>query len=198
MLSENLALFIQTYRNSIGDLAVPIYSRWQEDMMQTEDMGLYYKGASMIMFIWIVWITHQFIILILLLNFLIAIVSQSYENVMQQSEIFLYNQRLELNSETIVIVDFFGRLPEFRTLIIASLDDEARADEAADEWKGLVTNMKDYFSKVMKGQKKHIEEQVAIIQKDNQLLKKEVSAIKDKMNVCHQQNEQIIALLQNK
>lgn len=37
----------------------------------------YYKGVAMISIIWFVWVAHQFVILILLLNFLIAIVSQS-------------------------------------------------------------------------------------------------------------------------
>jgi hypothetical protein len=45
----------------------------------------------MISLIWFVWVAHQFVILILLLNFLIAIVSQSYENVMQQTDFFIYN-----------------------------------------------------------------------------------------------------------
>jgi hypothetical protein len=51
----------------------------------------YYKGLVMISLIWFVWVAHQFVILILLLNFLIAIVSQSYENVMQQTDFFIYN-----------------------------------------------------------------------------------------------------------
>ena len=106
----------------------------------------------MIFFIWCVWLIHQFVILILLLNFLIAIVSQSYEEVMQKTDFFIYNQRLELNRETIVLLDVLGKLPNFNSLIMASMRDESSADEASLELKGLVTNMKEYFAKIMKNQ----------------------------------------------
>ena len=74
---------------------------------------------------------------------------------MQQTEVFIYQQRLELNKETILTLEFFGRLTDFQALIVASLTDEARADEAEGDWKGLVTNMKDYFAKIMKNLKIH-------------------------------------------
>lgn len=70
---------------------------------------------------------------------------------MQQTDYFLYNQRLDLNSEVILILDFFGKLENFSTLILASINDESRAEEEASEWKGLVSNMKEYFAKIMKG-----------------------------------------------
>ena len=74
---------------------------------------------------------------------------------MQQTEVFIYQQRLELNKETILTLEFFGRLTDFQALIVASLTDEARADEAEGDWKGLVTNMKDYYAKIMKNLKIH-------------------------------------------
>ena len=90
MLNSNLVLFFQTYRNSIGDIAPPTYPRWVT-AFESGDSEEYYKGLVMIAIIWFVWVAHQFVILILLLNFLIAIVSQSYENVMQQTDYFIYN-----------------------------------------------------------------------------------------------------------
>ena len=36
LLDGNLVLLLQTYRNSIGDIAPPLYSRWEE-YMQSED-----------------------------------------------------------------------------------------------------------------------------------------------------------------
>lgn len=149
LVESNIALFLQTYRNSIGDLAVPMYPRW-ELLVRSEDPNDQIVGNVMIFIVWFMWIVHQFIMLILLLNFLIAIVSQSYENVMQQSETMLYDQRIELNKETILTLEFFGKLRNFKALIVASLTDEARSEESEGDWKGLVTNMKDYFAKIMK------------------------------------------------
>jgi hypothetical protein len=74
MLDSNLVLLFQTYRNSIGDIAAPQYSKWEE-LFASEDHLTSVKGMIMISVIWSVWVFHQFIMLILLLNFLIAIVS---------------------------------------------------------------------------------------------------------------------------
>ena len=156
----------------------------------------------MISLIWFVWVAHQFVILILLLNFLIAIVSQSYENVMQQTDFFIYNQRLELNSETILILDFLGKLPDFRTLILASLSDDARADEAANEWKGLVSNMKDHFSKIMKNQKQYLETKIQD-QNDKvnnvvQNLRKEFNVMKKQIQAVDGKIDKLMELVQDK
>ena len=69
--------FIQTYRNSIGDIAPPDYAFWSD--MRLEHPHIAYFGCAGA---WFIWFMNQFIVLIMLLNFLIAIISQSYDNVM--------------------------------------------------------------------------------------------------------------------
>lgn len=56
-LEPNVALFLQTYRISIGDLAAPLYPRWIE-MVNSESSTNYYIGLLMITIIWTVWIMH--------------------------------------------------------------------------------------------------------------------------------------------
>ena len=53
----------------------------------------------MILVIWVVWFLNQYLNLIILLNFLIAIISQSYEEIMTEQSVFRYQHRAELNSE---------------------------------------------------------------------------------------------------
>ena len=81
---------------------------------------------------------------------------------MQKTDFFYYNQRVELNRETIMMLNFVGpyinfALPEFSSLVIASLNEEARAEEAANEWKGLVQNMKEFMSKMIRNQRVEME-----------------------------------------
>ena len=66
--------FLQSYRNSIGDLAPPKYPLW-DSSITSEDPIENLKGHMMITIIWGIWIGHQFVVLVLLLNFLIAIIS---------------------------------------------------------------------------------------------------------------------------
>ena len=65
---------IQVFRNSIGDLEVPEFSVW-ESLLDTNP-GLAYLMISLG---WATWLFNLILTLICLLNFLIAIVSTSYE-----------------------------------------------------------------------------------------------------------------------
>ena len=86
----------------------------------------------MISLIWMLWLFHQMIILVVLLNFLIAIISQSYENVMSKSMIFKYRQRVQLNLECLLILDTFGVLKPFNCMTIVSEDSNFAEDSG--EW----------------------------------------------------------------
>ena len=52
------------------------------------------KAYSMLVLIWMFWFINSFIVLIILLNFLISIVSQSFESVMSQRNIYKYKERV--------------------------------------------------------------------------------------------------------
>ena len=54
---------------------------------------------------WILFLYNEFFILIILLNFLIAIISQSYDEVMSREEVELYNSRCYLNFDISFLVD---------------------------------------------------------------------------------------------
>lgn len=54
---------------------------------------------------WLLFIFNEFFILIVLLNFLIAIIGQSYDEVMSKEEIDRYQSRVELNIEVAILLD---------------------------------------------------------------------------------------------
>ena len=76
---------LQMYRNSIGDIEAPLYARWSE-MLKSNSAFEQNQASFMISLVWTVWVLHQFLVLIILLNFLIALISQSYEDVMTKLE----------------------------------------------------------------------------------------------------------------
>ena len=73
-LNPILIIFLQTFRNSIGDISTPQYPIWSS-YASSDDPYHVFQGYSMMAIIWIFWFFHEFIILIILLNFLIAIIS---------------------------------------------------------------------------------------------------------------------------
>ena len=80
--------FIHTFRLSIGDLIIPDISSWMNEMRscsshETDDAVCSYDyfGEGAIFFIWIFWMINVFLMMVILLNFLIAEVGQTYDNV---------------------------------------------------------------------------------------------------------------------
>ena len=74
----------------------------------------------MIYLIYLVWFLNQYFIYILLLNFLIAVISQSYADVMAHANISVYKQRSELNRECLIRGKAFGQDDEVNVLILSA------------------------------------------------------------------------------
>ena len=83
-----MSYFINQWRNSVGDIVDPEYDVWLSLAFADAGEGTYkqdgkYFGYSytIIYLMWIVWLVSMWFNLIVLLNFLIAIVNQSYEDI---------------------------------------------------------------------------------------------------------------------
>jgi hypothetical protein len=134
-LGFKMRALIQTYRNSIGDIAPPKYDLYLNKDGNVEGR----ENRLMVGFIWITWFMNQLFILIILLNFLIAIISQSYEQVMSQATVNKYIHRSELNRECRILVKNY-LLP--LELLIYSVQKESDHDE---DWNGFVTTIKSFI-----------------------------------------------------
>ena len=65
--------------------------------------------------IYIAWIGNQFILLIVLLNFVIALISEVYEKVMDQKMRYEYIQKQELNDECDRFYNFINEFKSFKS-----------------------------------------------------------------------------------
>jgi len=66
--------------NSVGNDSPPEYTFWIQYLDDKEANS--FVPNVMIFLIWAIWFLNEFFCLIILLNFLIAIISQSYDSVM--------------------------------------------------------------------------------------------------------------------
>lgn len=88
----------------------------------------------MIYAIWIFWFLNQLLVLIILLNFLIAIISQSFEEVMAKKVVHKYQHRSTMNREYRLIAQAFGFYRPVQLMIISA--EEEGHDE--HDWAGIV------------------------------------------------------------
>ena len=88
-----------------------------------------------------------------MLNFLIAVISQSYENVMNSKDIKKYKQIAELNLEAFRILTYIGYFnKEGRSLInnnklLLTLKHDEEGASETEEWIGFVQTIKIFIKK---------------------------------------------------
>lgn len=110
--------FLQTFENALGNISNPTYDLWsiklkcatdpKDPKCTHENVGVitgqtYWISQLSIYLIWLVWFANQFLILIILLNFLISVISKSYSDVMDSALMFKYVQMCELNREFAIL-----------------------------------------------------------------------------------------------
>lgn len=78
-VGETFGMILYSFRNAIGDFTTPNYDYW----LDPEKMGnvSQVNKNAMIGLIWTIWFTNGILQVIMLLNFLIAVISQNYEAV---------------------------------------------------------------------------------------------------------------------
>ena len=135
-------LFLQTYEDSVGNADVPIYSFWIDSAGEAPTT----IRGFMVGLIWVTWFTNQWFIFIVLLNFIIAIIGQSYDSVMEKATQYMYLQRTDMNMECRVTLKYLGMLKTMDQFVLtASLEDGHQHDD--DEFCGFVRTIEDYIMK---------------------------------------------------
>jgi len=82
--------------------------------------------------------------LIILLNFLIAVISQTYENVMSKRFILVYQHKATMNLETLYVKKFLSGFEPFNFLVFSFPKSSEEGEE--EEWDGLLNRVKKHVS----------------------------------------------------
>ena len=134
-------MLILAFRNSIGDLQSPQYERWLNyiDANQNDPLRSA-QGYFIIYLLWGLWFGNIILMVILLLNFLIAIISQTYERVAGSQSNYTYKDRADMNQEAMTILSALYYQGEVK-MIVFTQDKGIWASED-NQWGGIVDSIK--------------------------------------------------------
>jgi ABC-type multidrug transport system fused ATPase/permease subunit len=135
-IHEIFKYVIFAFENGIGNINPPTVEEWyfEEKTSITQSVLIY--------LIYIFWIMSQYIMLIVLLNFVIALLSGVYEQVMDYKMIYEFKQKGQLNAEADRFFDFIravkscGQEQETvdQVLLINCMSEEVEQEE----WEGIM------------------------------------------------------------
>ena len=84
--------------------------------------------------IWLVWFVQTFFMLVIMLNFLIAVISSNYEQTMIQQKLIGYRHKAELNYEIYMLVNIFKKMDEYKCIVFqCSKSNESYNEDEFDE-----------------------------------------------------------------
>jgi len=124
-INSFIALFFIAYGNGVGDFKVPTFS--------TSD-----PSRTTIILTYLAWLANMVLSNIILLNFVIALIQQVTENVMDSKLIHIYMQRQVLNEEYDLFYAFVGRLQEKNTVLSRVILITCEESAEDHEWKGII------------------------------------------------------------
>lgn len=177
--------FIQVFRNSIGDIGTPGYAYWLnwsgEDATAATELS--FTQSCAVNVIWFSFLFHEILMLIIMTNFLIAIVSQSWDEVKDQHVNQLYESRCEIIGESAILSDALGNDTikkqsednnnmKFSYVIFKSRMEQVSLDS---EYLGFVRTIKHTTRREISKLKNDI-------YKDSQIVKKQIVTVDQKMD----------------
>ena len=146
-LHEFTGILIQTWRNSLANVAVPDYSKWIENLRaeeKDENIGLY--SYTMIFLIWMIWYLNLLFILLILTNFLISIVGNAYGAAIEEDVEIIFALKSDLNQEVSLFNKWQGRVTPLDSLIIVGETEDV--DEADANIKDISASLQDQYKTV--------------------------------------------------
>ena len=183
-----------TFRNSIGDLAPPDYAFWINETEEFEikpdvkDTAIksYYRYFFIIL-VWIVWVFQIVFMIILLLNFLIADISEKYEMVIGERTLNVYHDKASLNKEYYEIMKelkfIMKKVDDSIAYMIFTISSDIILEEDSEAWQGFVEAIKRHINKRDDGMKEKIKNLSEKVGKIEMKFDKDVGEIKSMLKI---------------
>lgn len=112
-------LFLAVWRNSVGKLGVPNY----EEIANQKDSIIMPISVGII---WIIYFVQILFMLVIGLNFMIAIIESTFSSVNDDKMSYLYRNKAEMNLESFEILQYFSTFrtcEEYRAIIFSTFTD---------------------------------------------------------------------------
>lgn len=114
--------FLQAFRTSIGELGMPRYRAI------ARDPDAFYRRLN-ISLIWGVWYIQTFAMLVIMLNFIIAVINSTYERVKMDQLFIGYRHKADLNLECYELISLFDQQRKIGLILFSNEKEEATYKE---------------------------------------------------------------------
>jgi len=129
-MGNGVSLFINSFENSIGNINTPEYPK----IVNVKGLSWVLMTVQLTM-IWVIWFLNQYVILVIMLNFLIAVISDTYNKEQGRAKYHTYLYRNELNIEYLKMRGLF--FPSNTVNCVLYVTDKERYEMETPEYDGF-------------------------------------------------------------
>ena len=135
---------IQNFQNSQGDIKLPVYDSWLRAASTKNEANMHMSHA-MIAFVWIFWAANQFFLGVILMNFAIGIVTETYDEVMSKEKSSKFLQKCTINREASQLLQGLGIGSSLESFVLAT--EAAAAAAEPNDWEGIASTVQKFIVK---------------------------------------------------
>jgi len=155
-------MVLQTFRTSIGELGMPNYPMLlniqydSEGEPISEEIKDWWSGMNVFL-IWMMWYIQTFFMLVVMLNFIIAVITSTYSKVINFQKFIGYQHKAELNLECHELLELMRMLKPYKLLTFSNSKDVSVLEE--DMLQEVINSLKKFIgkeNKELKSQHKEI------------------------------------------
>jgi len=107
---------LQTFRTSIGELAMPTY----HGIIKANKMNPSMFYNINVYLIWGMYCVQTFFMLVIMLNFLIAVITNTYDRVSNYQKVISFKNKADLNEECYMLINIFKKLKEYKIIVFST------------------------------------------------------------------------------
>ncbi|CDW91442.1 wd-40 repeat protein [Stylonychia lemnae] len=180
---NGMAYFLMAFRISSGDFQLDDYQK---------------QGSTLVIFSWILWILAVLTLNIVFMNFIIAVISESYERVMQKliSESYKVKANMILEREELLSIKELERKDFFPNYIVVRRQINNEANEVG-EWQGFIKDLKYTVRTTVSKSKNeiistHSSELSSLKRQFDELQKEDIVSLKHQIQQDGESNAQVL------
>jgi hypothetical protein len=164
---SHFSYFIIALRTSLGDNEIGDYSDYLDgDVPSTSSLT------------WLVWLLIMVVGNVIFMNFIVAVVSESYEKCMQRQTIEKYRRRLQMIREKEIIMsrEEWANQRYFPNSLILVEPENSSDEVGSSEWMGFVKDIKVNVQKNLVEQEGKIKQELSKMSNQQQISRNEIQA----------------------
>ena len=135
---------------------MPEYAKWEQEILANNSDEQVNLSRLMVGVCWVIWILNTIMCYIILMNFLIAIISECYEEIIDKGEQTDYSAKADLNLEALMMYQWQLKKLLYTDIHYIIVSTQKQSKSGKDAFSGIIKSIKTYIDENTETMKSYV------------------------------------------